>query len=64
MPNGDNRAQMITEREAAGLLGLSVGSMRRRRYEGRPVPGAHELGRTVRYARSEVEAYRDSCRIS
>lgn len=65
MTHERNRAQMITEREAGHLLGLSVQTLRRRRYEGRPVPGAHEYdNRTVRYARAAVEAYRDDSRVS
>lgn len=59
-----DRAQMITELEAAQLLGVSVGTMRRWRFEGRPVPGAHQFGRTIRYARSQVVGYRNAARIS
>jgi len=64
MSGDSKRAQMITEREAAAIVGLSAVTLRRNRFEGFPLPGAHKYGRTIRYARAEVEQYRDDHRIS
>ena len=59
------RAQMITETEAAALLGVSVPTMRRWRHEGHAAPGAHRYPNgTIRYVRSDVLAWRARARLT
>lgn len=55
------QGKLLTEHEAAELLGLAVATLRTRRYWRRP-PQFVRLGRTVRYRLIDLEKYiSDSC---
>jgi predicted DNA-binding transcriptional regulator AlpA len=47
---------LLGEAEAARILGLSVKTLRRWRWAGQG-PGFRKLGRAVRYASSDLQAY-------
>lgn len=47
------RERLLTEREVAILLNLSVGTIRRRRLQGKP-PSFVKIGTSVRYRPKEV----------
>jgi predicted DNA-binding transcriptional regulator AlpA len=49
-------AHLLAEAEAARILGLSVKTLRRWRWAGQG-PSFRKLGRAVRYASSDLEAY-------
>lgn len=61
MANNKSREMMtdtkslVTEREAARMLNISMSTLRRRRIGGRR-PNYIRLGRLIRYTRSEIEA--------
>jgi predicted DNA-binding transcriptional regulator AlpA len=48
--------QLVTDREAAKILGVSVSCMRGWRYAGRG-PRFAKIGGSVRYARSDLAAF-------
>ena len=47
---------LLTENQVAALLGITVGTLRKRRLFQRP-PVNHKIGRSVRYARADVERF-------
>jgi predicted DNA-binding transcriptional regulator AlpA len=51
----------MNEKEVAALLGVSVGTMRRRRLLNQQ-PAAIKIGAAVRYSRTAVETFLRSCR--
>lgn len=55
--------QLVNEREAARILGLSVHTMQARRFKGRP-PEYLKLGKAVRYEREVLERFIESCRVN
>ena len=52
------RSRLIDEKELAEKLGVHVGTIRHWRYTGQGPP-VRKVGRGVRYALSEVEAWLD-----
>ncbi len=55
--------QYLEEREVAKLLGVSVQTLRNRRFLGRP-PSYVKLGRSVRYLLSEVLAWAEAQKVA
>lgn len=55
-------SKLITEREAAAILGLSVSTLRARRFKMLP-PEYVKIGRAVRYDTAALAAYIESCRV-
>ncbi|MEJ0068333.1 MAG: helix-turn-helix domain-containing protein [Pseudomonadota bacterium] len=53
MPSGDD---LLSEREAAAMLGWSPKTLQRRRWQGEPPPFV-KIGRTVRYRRRTLEGF-------
>ena len=54
--------ELVTEKEAARKVKLSVATLRRRRVDGRP-PKWVKLGATVRYKVEELDAWVQSCTV-
>lgn len=63
MSDARDHADMLTEREAAALLGIGVGTLRTWRFENR-APARYQYGRTIRYARSDVQRWQDDHRVT
>lgn len=57
-----DNSRLITEREAAEMLGLSVSTLRARRFKMLP-PEYVKIGRAVRYDTAALVAYIESCRV-
>jgi predicted DNA-binding transcriptional regulator AlpA len=55
-------SSLLTEREAAEQLSLSLATLRRRRCEGRP-PKWIKIGASVRYRSEDLEAFIQSCTV-
>lgn len=55
--------EMIDTVAAAALLGRAAGTLANDRNAGRDGPPFHRFGRSVRYRRGDVLAYRDGKRI-
>jgi hypothetical protein len=53
---------IVSENEAARILGLSVHTLRARRFKGLP-PEYLKLGKAVRYQREALERFLESCRV-
>jgi len=53
---------VVSENEAARILGLSVHTLRARRFKGRP-PEYLKLGKSVRYEREALERFLEACRV-
>ena len=51
--------QMLTTKQAAPILGVSVSTLERWRFDGEGPPPVKLTSRTVRYKRSTIEQYRD-----
>lgn len=56
------REILMSEREVATYLGWSVKTLQSRRHQCKP-PIYKKIGRTVRYALSDIEAFVDSCTV-
>jgi predicted DNA-binding transcriptional regulator AlpA len=54
--------RLLTETEVADRLGVKVATLRKRRLLQRP-PAYHKIGRSVRYAPSDVEQFLAGQRI-
>ncbi len=59
----ENPDEMLDTTEAAAILGIAPGTMANDRNSGRDGPPFHRFGRSVRYRRCDVVAYRDSRRV-
>ncbi|MGE4424745.1 MAG: helix-turn-helix transcriptional regulator [Pseudodesulfovibrio sp.] len=55
-------SSILNEREAARILGLSVHTLRARRFKGQ-APAYLKLGKSVRYEREALERFLESCRV-
>jgi len=53
---------MLTEREVSQLLSISLSRLRQDRMYGRGLP-FHKIGRSVRYAYSDIVKFLDSTRV-
>lgn len=53
----DRGSPLLTIEEFAELMGWSPQTVHQRRYRGEPLPPAIEIGRTVRFRRSDVESW-------
>jgi predicted DNA-binding transcriptional regulator AlpA len=53
---------ILNERDAAALVGLSVHTLRARRFKGLE-PEFLKLGRSVRYEREALERFLESCKV-
>lgn len=53
---------VISEKEAARILGLSVHTLRARRFKGLP-PEFLKIGKSVRYEREALERFVNACRV-
>ncbi|MDY0277864.1 MAG: helix-turn-helix domain-containing protein [Acholeplasma sp.] len=53
---------IVSEKEAARILGISVHTMRARRFKGLP-PEYLKVGKSVRYEREALERFLESCRV-
>lgn len=51
---------LITEDEAAAILGLKKATLQQRRWQKQP-PAYVKIGRFVRYRMEDIAAYLDSC---
>lgn len=59
------RETLLNEYEAAGLLGISVYSLRRWRSERRGQgPSFLRLGRSIRYSTHDIEAFIEQSRVA
>ena len=54
---------LITEEEAAAVLGLKKATLQQRRWLKRP-PAYVKMGRFVRYRMADIVAYLDSCVVN
>lgn len=54
--------KLVTEREAAEILGLAVSTLRARRFKMLP-PEYIKIGRAVRYDTATLVAYIENCRV-
>lgn len=59
----ETKPPLLTEKEAARYLGMSIFTIRQRRLKGRP-PVYFKVGRSVRYRQEDLESFLDSCRVS
>jgi len=59
----DPRLVTVDESRAAQILGFSVKTLRKRRWERKP-PAFLKVGRLIRYRLSDLQDYLDSCRIA
>ena len=57
----DKTDRLLTETEAASLLNLSIKTLRRWRWAGRP-PGFLKIGAAVRYDPTELAAFIEAAR--
>lgn len=67
--NTEIATELLTDREAAKLLGLSVSTLRNQRTNGVTPGGIPEipcvkLGRAVRYDRADLRKFIESCKRS
>lgn len=53
---------VLNERDAAKFVGLSVHTMRARRFKGRQ-PSFLKLGKSIRYQERDLQAFLDAARI-
>lgn len=58
----DPRLITVDESKAAQILGFSVKTLRKRRWERKP-PVFLKVGRLIRYRLSDLQDYLESCRI-
>jgi excisionase family DNA binding protein len=56
-------SQLLTEKEAAQRLGLSVSTLQQRRFRGRP-PVFVRLGKSVRYRPEDLDAFVAQSRVN
>lgn len=54
--------KLLREEEAAAVVGFTVQTLRKRRYLRKP-PQFLKVGRLVRYRRSDLEAFLNSCTV-
>ena len=59
----DPKLVTVDEHEAAKIIGFTVKTMRKRRWERKP-PAFLKVGRLIRYRISDLQDFLDSCRIS
>lgn len=55
--------QVMREQEAAVYLRVSISNLRRRRYQGTG-PTYLQIGRGIRYRRSDLDAYLEACAVA
>ena len=53
---------IVSEKEAARILGISVHTLRARRFKGLP-PEYLKISKSVRYQREALERFLESCRV-
>ena len=58
----DPKAISLSEKEASSILGLTVKSLQKRRWEGLPPPYL-KIGRKVRYRLSDILEYLETCTV-
>lgn len=58
--NTNPSSQLLTEKDVAALLNVSVATIRRRRLLGQP-PRATKIGFAVRYKPADVEEFLNQC---
>ncbi|MDQ7835336.1 MAG: helix-turn-helix domain-containing protein [Humidesulfovibrio sp.] len=58
-----NPLEVINETEAARYLGMSVHSLRARRFTGRQ-PAYIKFGKSVRYLKSDLEVFIETSRVT
>jgi excisionase family DNA binding protein len=59
MPTATPPDRLISLRDLAEFLGVSVSTIYNRRYRGEDLPRGYRVGRQVRYRMSDVEAWLD-----
>ena len=59
----DPRLVTLSEKQAAPLLGLTVATLRKRRWAREP-PAFLKVGRKVRYRLSDLQEYLDACTVA
>jgi excisionase family DNA binding protein len=50
---------LLTLKDVAGLLNVPVGTLYAWRHEGKPMPPAVKMGRSLRFRRGDVQAWVD-----
>lgn len=55
--------KLLNEQQVAELLGVSVGTLRRRRVQGQP-PAFLKIGHLVKYRPESIEAFVGECEVS
>jgi hypothetical protein len=60
----EGRDALLTDKEAAAELGVSVSLLRKWRSRRNEGPGFYRLGRLIRYSRPALRDFLESCRIS
>jgi excisionase family DNA binding protein len=63
MPQHHSLQELMTPEEVAALTGLSPETLAHWRSRGRGIPYL-KIGRVVRYAPTDVQAYLEGCRVS
>ena len=58
----DPRLITLSEEEAAPILGFTVATLRKRRWERKP-PAFLKIGRKIRYRLSDLHEYLDACTV-
>jgi excisionase family DNA binding protein len=59
----DRAGTLLIAEEVAALTGLSIGTLAQWRSQRRGIPYL-KIGRSVRYALADVQAYLEGCRVS
>jgi len=59
----DPRLVTLSEEEAAPILGFTVSTLRKRRWERKP-PAFLKVGRKIRYRLSDLQEYLDACTVA
>lgn len=59
----ETTVDLITEEEAAAVLGLKKSTLQQRRWLKQP-PAYVKMGRSIRYRMADIVAYLDSCVVT
>ena len=59
----DPRLVTLSEEETAHVVGLTVATLRKRRWERKP-PAFLKVGRKIRYRLSDLQEYLDACTVA
>lgn len=54
--------QLLNEKQAAALLGLSLSTLQQRRFKGQQPPYL-KIGKSVRYDLADLITFAESCRV-